>query len=730
MNKKIYILIFIGIACNNLFAQKKQLSIEDAVLKKNTTLAPDRLQQLQWIPGTNNYSYIGKTDGKEFIMIVHTDNKPADSTEATDKFLSIMRRYDDKFTGFPKFPAITWLSKDRFRFIYKNKVLIYNIILDNIINPFFTDFNGFENFDFANQTNNLAITRNDSMFVTVYNETTLHGNPNNAHIIFAPTKDGNVLGHAVHRNEFGINKGTFWSHKGMHLAYYDMDESMVTTYPIISLDEQPSKAKLIRYPMAGDKSHEVKLKIYNMLTKAAPIEVNTTGPAEQYLTNISWSTDETQVYIAIVNREQNHMWLNSYNSETGDFQKTLFEEKHDKYVEPLHPMIFPKNMPGKFIWQSNRDGYNHLYLYGADGMLEKQLTTGNYEVTDYYGDDIKGNIYFQATKESPTEKHIYKLNIKGELLRLDTGEGTHSSIFSEDFSFFIDIYSNIKTPRVVNLHNNTKNKIVKNLLNAANPMKDYRMPNIKFFTIKAADNETDLYCRLLTPSNMIADKKYPVLVYLYGGPHAQMVVNQWMGGADYWMHAMAEQGYIVFTVDNRGSMNRGRDFENVTHRQLGTIEMADQLAGVEWLKKQEFVDSTRMAVHGWSFGGFMTTTIMTKSPNTFKVGVCGGPVIDWSMYEIMYTERYMDMPSENPEGYKNANLLNYADKLQGKLLMIHGTSDDIVLWEHSLKYIKASVEKGKQLDYFVYPEHLHNVTGKDRAHLIVKITNYIKDNLK
>lgn len=221
-----------------------------------------------------------------------------------------------------------------------------------------------------------------------------------------------------------------------------------------------------------------------------------------------------------------------------------------------------------------------------------------------------------------------------------------------------------------------------------------------------------------------------MLVYLYGGPHAQMVVNQWMGGADYWMHAMAEQGYIVFTVDNRGSMNRGRDFENVTHRQLGTIEMADQLAGVEWLKKQEFVDSTRMAVHGWSFGGFMTTTIMTKSPNTFKVGVCGGPVIDWSMYEIMYTERYMDMPSENPEGYKNANLLNYADKLQGKLLMIHGTSDDIVLWEHSLKYIKASVEKGKQLDYFVYPEHLHNVTGKDRAHLIVKITNYIKDNLK
>jgi dipeptidyl-peptidase 4 len=312
---------------------------------------------------------------------------------------------------------------------------------------------------------------------------------------------------------------------------------------------------------------------------------------------------------------------------------------------------------------------------------------------------------------------------------LSQGSGTHSAKLSPNGNYIIDTYSSQVTPRKIWVINNKDGKVAQTLLTSKNPVADYALGEVTIFPIKA-DDGTDLYTRMITPPNFDKNKKYPVVVYVYGGPHLQLVTNSWLGGANLWMQLMAQKGYIVFTLDPRGTSGRGLEFEQETFRQLGTVEIADQLRGVEYLKSLPYVDADRMGIHGWSFGGFMTTSMMLKSPDTFKVGVAGGPVIDWNYYEIMYTERYMDSPEQNPEGYKNANLLNYVKNLKGKLLMIHGTVDDVVVWQHSLAFIKKAVDEGILLDYFVYPGHPHNVIGKDRVHLMRKVTQYLDDNLK
>jgi dipeptidyl-peptidase-4 len=545
------------------------------------------------------------------------------------------------------------------------------------------------------------------------------------------TKDGSyeiVNGKSVHRDEFGITKGTFWSPKGNYLAYYRMDQSDVTDYPIIDWTTYPAGNKNIKYPMAGNKSHYVTLHIYDVKTGTS-YAVTTGGPKDQYLTNVAWSPDEQKIYIAILNREQNHCKLNEYDVVTGALLKTLFEEKDEKYTEPLHPMLFVKNNPKQFIWQSRRDGFNHCYLYSSDGKLVSQLTKGNWEVKEVNGFDANGeNLVFQANEQSPVNQDAYTVNLKnGKMKRLTQGNGMHQVTLSPGGDVIVDNFSSCYVPREYRIIN-TANGNASLLFKAENPVKDYKLGTWSLFSIKNSEG-TDLYCRLFKPTNFDSTKKYPVLVYLYNGPHSQLVTNTWMAGGELWYQYMAQKGFIVFTLDGRGTSNRGKAFEQAIHRQLGTKEMEDQLKGVEYLKSLPYVDASRMGVHGWSYGGFMTTSLMTRHPGVYKVAVAGGPVIDWSYYEIMYGERYMDTPQENKAGYDANNLLNHVDKLKGKLLMIHGAQDDVVVWQHSILYQKKAVDKGVQLDYYVYPGHMHNVLGRDRAHLMEKITNYFIDNL-
>ena len=417
-------------------------------------------------------------------------------------------------------------------------------------------------------------------------------------------------------------------------------------------------------------------------------------------------------------------------------------------MEPQQPILFLPWDSSKFIYQSQRDGYNHLYLMDTktrmypethsapaggtyrQGCKVKQLTQGDWLVREVLGfNEKKKEVIFTATKESPLQSNIYKVNVNnGKLTAVGNSEGVHRPLLSASGGYLIDRYSTPRIPRNIDIVSTQNSKAV-NLLTATNPYEGFEMPSIEVGTIKAADGKTDLYYRLIKPAGFDPAKKYPAIVYVYGGPHAQMVTNGWMNDARGWDIYMANKGYIMFSLDNRGSSNRGLEFENTTFRQLGIEEGKDQVKGVEFLKSQPYVDGERIGVHGWSFGGHMTTALMLRYPEIFKVGVAGGPVIDWGYYEIMYGERYMDTPQSNPEGYKQTNLRNLAGNLKGHLLIIHDDHDDTCVPQHTLSFMKACVDARTYPDLFIYPTHKHNVLGRDRVHLHEKITRYFEDYL-
>lgn len=705
----------------NADAQNKWLTMEDAMVKNRTTLAPENLKQLQFVYNTNDYVYLKKINDNDVWV------RGGLKSVGESPFLTLVQLNEKLtaagYTALKTMPAIQFNKGDEWIFSIDGNKVSMNPASGkvNVIVPKY--YTGKENTE-ESSAGYIAYLDNYNLFVALgmdeRNQVTTDGSKD---IVYASS---------VHRDEFGIHKGTFWSNNGKLLAFYRMDQSMVTDYPIIDWTTRPAKNENIKYPMAGDKSHHVTVGVYNAVTKSL-VYLKTGEPVEQYLTNIAWSPDDKYVYIAVLNRGQDHMKLNQYDAVTGDLIKTLFEEKDDKYVEPLVPMLFVKNNPGQFIWQSNRDGWNHLYLYDVNGNLIKQLTKGNWEVIDVKGFDATGsNLDYISTEESPITKNLYRVNLKtGAITRITKSPGVHNIQLSSDGGTVIDSYSSTGIPRKILLYPAySMDKKEKLLLQAANPLADYDLGSLNIFTIK---NNTgiDLYCRLFKPTAFDSTKKYPVIVYWYGGPHAQMILNAWNGGAgDYWFQYMAERGYIVFTLDPRCSDNRGKAFEQTIFRHAGEPQMEDMMSGVNYLTSLPYVDKDRMGLFGWSYGGFMTTDFVLHHPGVFKAAVAGGPVMDWQYYEIMYGERYMDSPQENPEGYDATNLIKQAYKLKDKLLLIHGLQDPVVVQENSVNFVKACVDAGVQVDYMIYPDHEHNVLGKDRAHLYQKVTDYFMQNLK
>lgn len=617
-------------------------------------------------------------------------------------------------------PAIADASAQTL-FLYNDKMYLYSVGLDSILGTF--DFvKGMGNQDYSENQKTLAYTKDNNLYLQELSGKEI--------AVTNEVDKGIVCGQSVHRNEFGIKKGIFWSPKGNLLAFYRMDETMVADYPLVDVSMRIAKLKDIKYPMAGMKSHHVTIGVYNPSTRQT-IFLKTGTPKEKYLTNVAWSPDEKSIYVAELNRGQDTCVVKRYNALTGKLDAELFTETHPKYVEPESPVIFLKNDPDKFLWLSERDGYNHIYLYNTDGGLIKQLTSGNWDVVDVVGFDEKGqNLLILSTEESVIEQHVYAVNLKnGKRTRLTKEEGMHRPYLSTSGKLLGDIYTSQFNPGKIAITgiNNNKTYISHK---SKDPYKGIQMPTVTLGAVKANDGVTDLHYRIVKPSNFDETKKYPVIVYVYGGPHLQMINNSWMAGVRGWDLYMAEKGCIVFSLDNRGTPYRGLEFENATHQYLGVKETEDQMAGVNYLKSLPYVDSDRIGVHGWSFGGFMTLNLMLRHPETFKVGVAGGPVTDWNLYEIMYGERYMGAPKKNRDGYKETNMIERAGDLQGRLLMIHGDEDPTVVMQHTLLFMKKAVEKGSHPDLFIYPGHGHNVSGKDRVHLHEHITRYFDDFLK
>ena len=551
-----------------------------------------------------------------------------------------------------------------------------------------------------------------------------------------------VYGEAVHRNEWGIMGGRFWSPDKKRLAFYRMDQSMVADYPQVNIFERIATHQPDKYPMAGETSHEVTVGIYDLKSQKTiylktPSAENPTAGQPVYFTNISWSPDSRTVYIFELNRDQNDCRLVSYNAETGERLQELYRETSDKYVEPMHPIEFLPWDDSKFIMQSQKDGFNHIYLCSlknkGQAISIKQLTSGNWVVMEVLGFNSKEkSIIIASNEKSPIQRNLYAANMKGERTALDNGTGWHNGKLSENGQMIIDTWTAPDVPREIHLLNTNlrPRAAAVSLFKAKNPWEGYKIPIYESGTIKAADGKTDLYYRMVKPADFNPSRKYPTVIYVYGGPHAHNVDARWHYGSRSWETYMAQKGYVLFILDNRGSENRGLKFEQATFRQLGQIEMQDQMKGVEFLRTLPYIDTDRLGVHGWSFGGFMTITLMTNHPDVFKVGVAGGPVIDWKWYEVMYGERYMDTPQTNPEGYEKTSLIAQAKNLKGKLQIITGYNDETVVPQHCLSFIAECIKEGTQPDLFVYPGEPHNMRGHQSVHLHERITQYFEDYLK
>ena len=710
MNKNFLAILcffFIGVA----FGQTKKLTLEEGVLQQYRAFRPDQILGFQWVPDTNQFIYFEEL-GRKLMIANPNDTKGKELVSLADLNAAIKSEIRS-FWGIELKNNSTFVISDG------SKYFEYNFV-NKKGNLIATLSDKAENQTLNNAKDLVAFTEENNLYFIDKN--------NSKVAVTAETNSGIVSGQTYARSEFGISGGIFWSPKSNFLAFYQKDETEVADYPLLDINETPGKLINIKYPMIGQKSEKPRVGIYNLATKQT-VFITPKGAADAYLTNLSWTPDEKYVLIAEVNREQNDMSLHLYDAKNGAFVRTLLNEKNEKWVEPEHPAFFPNKMSNNFVWFSEKSGFQNLYYYSIDGKLIKQLTNNKFVVQSILGANAKGTeIYFTATGPNAMNKLAYKVDLKGKQTLLTKTEGTHTVAVNHDGSYFFDEYTNHTTQSKSLLVDSKFKSTV--LVESANKYKDYILGTSEIKTIKSADGTTDLVTRLIKPSNFDANKKYPVMVYVYGGPHAQLITNSYLDGANLWMYWMAEQGYLVFTVDNRGSENRGFAFESVIHRQLGINEMEDQIKGVEYLKSLPYVDANRLAVHGWSYGGFMTTSLMLRKPGTFTTGVAGGPVTDWKYYEAMYGERYMDTPAENQSGFDQANTLNHVKNLKGKLLLIHGTIDDVVVMQHNYALIKKFIETEKQVDFFPYPMHKHNVGGKDRVHLMRKVLDYIIENNK
>ena len=710
MIKKIFVAAFLFIATST-FAQLQKLSLEDAVLQQGRKFGADRLTGFQWIPNSNDYVYY--TDSWTKMV---TDNAIKSNSKELVSLAEINSALGTKLRNFY---GLEWIDSNTIFVSENSKYYSYSLNSKSGKQVFETPENA-ENQTLDNTKSKIAYTVDNNLMLIM----------NGKEVTVTSNTDKNIVsGQAIARSEFGISGGIFWSPKSNFLAFYQKDETDVADYPLLDINETPGKLLSIKYPMIGQKSEKPKVGLYN-LASGKTVFISPRGNSDDYLTNLSWTPDEKHVVIAEVNRGQNSMDLNVYDALTGTFIRTLFNEKSTTWVEPEHAAFFPNKNSNNFVWISEKSGFNNLYYYSIEGKLIKQLTNNNFPTREITGSNTTGTeVYFKATGALGTNMLGYKVDLKGKQTLITKDQGVHNVSASSDGNWVFDEFSNHSTPSKSLLYD--KKGTAKTIMTSLNKYEGYQMGTSEIKTIKSADGTTDLFTRLIKPSNFDASKKYPVLVYVYGGPHAQLITNSYLDGASLWMYWMAEQGYLVFTVDNRGSDNRGVKFESIIHRNLGVHEIDDQIKGVEYLKSLPYVDGDRLAVHGWSYGGFMTTSLLLRKPDVFKVGVAGGPVIDWRWYEIMYGERYMDTPSENTKGFEESNVTNYAKNLKGKLLLIHGTVDDVVVMQHNLALVKKFVELGNQnVDFFPYPMHKHNVGGKDRVHLMDKVLNYIINNNK
>jgi len=522
-----------------------------------------------------------------------------------------------------------------------------------------------------------------------------------------------------------------WSLDSKKIAFIRFDESQVPefTMNIYKKDLYPSN-ETFKYPKAGEKNSVVSLHVYDVTSKIKK-DINLGNYSDFYIARMKWTNDANILSAQILNRHQDNLDLLFIDGTTGS-SKNVLNEKDNAYVDVTDNLTFLKD--NSFIWTSEKDGYNHIYLYDKTGKLKNQITKGNWEVTAYYGFDEKNKtIYYQSVENGSTIRDVYKISLDGKnKVKLSQKTGTNAATFSPNFEYFINTYSSTIIPTLYTLNNSKDGKVIQTIVDndvLAKKLETYNLPTKDFFEL-TTEKGNKLNAWIIKPKDFDASKKYPVFMYQYSGPGSQQVVNEWMNANDYWFMMLTQQGYIVACVDGRGTGFKGAAFKKCTQNQLGKLEVEDQIDAAKVIGNYPYVDKSRIGIFGWSYGGFMSSNCILKGADVFKMAIAVAPVTNWRFYDSIYTERYMQTPQENPSGYDDNSPINHVNKLKGNYLLIHGTADDNVHVQNSMQMIEALVQANKQFDWAIYPDKNHGIYGGyTRIQLFNKMTNFIKEKL-
>ncbi|WP_299778018.1 S9 family peptidase [uncultured Formosa sp.] len=535
----------------------------------------------------------------------------------------------------------------------------------------------------------------------------------------------------VYEEEFAFVRAFEWNAASNKIAYIRFDETKV---PEFSMDVYGTnlypEQDVFKYPKAGEANSEVSLHIFD-LTKNKTSEVTLDKSyTDFYIPRIKWTNEADVLSAQYTNRHQNELdlWMIDASRMTS---KLVLTDKDDAYVDVTDNLTFLDD--NSFIWTSEKDGYNHIYHYKKDGTLINQITTGNWEVTNYYGYDKKTEkIFYQSVENGSINRDVYSISLQGKnKTRLSDKEGTNSASFSANFTYFINTYSSVSTPPLYTL-NRAKNgkiiKVIKDNKELKDQLASYNISSKEFSTLNVNGNDLNMWT--IKPSNFDASKTYPLLMFQYSGPGSQSVANTWLGANDFWYEMLAQKGYIIACVDGRGTGFKGAAFKKVTQKELGKYELEDQIQAAKQLGDLTYIDKERIGIWGWSFGGFMSSNAIFKGNDVFKMAIAVAPVTSWRFYDSIYTERYMTTPQENPSGYDENSPINHVDKLKGDFLLVHGTGDDNVHVQNSMQMIEALIQANKQFEWMLYPDNNHGIYGGNtRLHLYTKMTNFLDQKL-
>ncbi|HEB52203.1 MAG TPA: S9 family peptidase [bacterium] len=698
-----------------------QLSLATVLARRTPLAAPT--PQVLWLPDGHDATVIlTAEDGSQTLHRVVDDavaEEPLVTAAAVRAALALPER-----EGPARFPALRWLDRDTLRIEHGRAIWRWDLASDRATRVLAWRAPDAGGSAFGDPTykvspddRHVAVRRDHQLFV--------FDAGGEAHQL---TFDGNedvVYGGAAHRAEIGIHEGLFWSHDGRYLAFYREDLRPIAEYPFQNVDRMPPTPRHGRYPMAGRADSSVRVMVcdtddYEVVTLEAE------RGADLYWTNIAFTRDGG-IVVALVNRGQDRVELVRFGCASGARGATLLREHDQQWVEPEIPAAFLRD--GRFLWSSRRSGYRHLYLHAADGSVLGPVTSGAFDVQSLLAVVDEQRVYFTGSGDDPRQLHLFSADLNGgDQHRITEERGTHDCSLSPDGRRAAVVWSNLETMPTSRLVS-TRDGSATPLPQRKHPLAEFALPQQRFVQLEAGDGST-LYGHLALPPDFDPKRRYPVIHYVYGGPHAQLVKDTWFGGAATWLQALASEGFIVSRIDNHGTPNRGIEFEQAIHRHLGTVEVDDQMRMIDWLKQQPFVAADRIGVHGWSFGGYMTLRLMLLHPEAFACGISGAPVTDWRMYETGYTERYMDSPAENPDGYTTSSCLPLAEHLQRPLLLVHGTDDRTVMWSHTLQFVDRCIDAGVHLDYFPYPQQLHGLRGRDRVHFLRRLHRFFTRHLQ